>query len=132
MFMASSRSPDINYNGSGYFDETARNAIINADRKQLTERRKRVINKFYEIEAAEGFRIDSYIKLSEIGDEEMYKDCFARTERCSILKKMICKNNDCPFYKSKKQHEEDIKKYPQFNHIQKESDEDDMCDKQKS
>ena len=49
MFMASSRSPDINYNGSGYFDETARNAIINADRKQLTERRKRVINKFYEI-----------------------------------------------------------------------------------
>ena len=62
----------------------------------------------------------------------MYKDFFERTERCSILKKMICKNNDCPFYKSKKQHEEDIKKYPQFNHIQKESDEDDMCDKQKS
>ena len=85
MFMASSRSPDINYNGSGYFDETARNAIINADRKQLTERRKRVINKFYEIAAAEGFRIDSYIKLSEIGDEEMYKDCFARTERCSFI-----------------------------------------------
>lgn len=68
--MASSRSPDINYNGSGYFDKTARDAIINADRKQLSERRKRVINKFYEIAAAEGLRIDSYIKLSEIGDEE--------------------------------------------------------------
>ena len=69
MIMASSRSPDINYNGSGYFDETARNAIINADREQLTERRKRVMDKFYEIAAAEGLRIDSYIKLSEIGDE---------------------------------------------------------------
>ncbi len=42
----------------------------------------------------------------------MYKDCFARTEQCSILKKMLCKNGDCPFYKSKKQHNEDIKKYP--------------------
>ena len=42
----------------------------------------------------------------------MYKDCFARTEQCSILKKMLCKNGDCPFYKSKKQHKEDIKKYP--------------------
>ena len=45
--MASSRSPNINYNGSGYLDVTARDAIINADRKQLTERRKRVIDKFY-------------------------------------------------------------------------------------
>ena len=51
-------------------DITARDAIINADRKQLTERRKRVMDKFYEIAAAEGLRIDSYIKLSEIGDEE--------------------------------------------------------------
>lgn len=67
--MASSRSPNINYNGSGFFDETARNAIINADREQLTTRRKRVMDKFYEIAAAEGLRIDSYIKLSEIGDE---------------------------------------------------------------
>ena len=40
------------------------------------------------------------------------RDCFARTEQCSILKKMLCKNGDCPFYKSKKQHSEDIKKYP--------------------
>lgn len=68
--MASSRSPNVNYNGSGYLDATARDAIINADREQLTARRKRVMNKFYEIAAAEGLRIDSYIKLSEIGDEE--------------------------------------------------------------
>ena len=47
MFMASSRSPDIKYNGSGYFYETARNAIINSDSKQLTERRQRDINKIY-------------------------------------------------------------------------------------
>ncbi len=37
----------------------------------------------------------------------MYKDCFARVERCSILKQMLCKNGECPFYKSKKQHQED-------------------------
>ena len=42
----------------------------------------------------------------------MYKDCFARVERRSILKQMLCKNGECPFYKSKKQHQEDIKKYP--------------------
>lgn len=45
----------------------------------------------------------------------MYKDCFAREVRCSILKKMLCKNGDCPFYKSKKQHSEDIKKYPSIS-----------------
>ena len=44
-------------------------ADLRADREQLTARRKRVIEKFYEIAAAEGLRIDSYIKLSEIGDE---------------------------------------------------------------
>lgn len=68
--MASSRSPNINYNGSGYIDVTARDTITKADREQLTERRKRVMDKFYEIAAAEGLRIDSYIKLVEIGDEE--------------------------------------------------------------
>lgn len=67
--MASSRSPNINYNGSGYLDVTARSAIINADREQLTKRRKRVMDKFYKIAAAEGLRIASYIKLVEIGDE---------------------------------------------------------------
>ena len=67
--MASSRSPNINYNGSGYLDVTARSAIINADRERLTKRRKRVTDKFYKIAAAEGLRIASYIKLVEIGDE---------------------------------------------------------------
>jgi hypothetical protein len=69
--MASSRSPNINYNGSGYVDITARDAISKADREQLTERRKRVMNKFYELAAAEGLRIASYIKLEEIkGDDD--------------------------------------------------------------
>ncbi len=69
--MASSRSPNINYNGSGYVDITARDAISKADREQLTERRKRVMNKFYELAAAEGLRIASYIKLEEIkGDND--------------------------------------------------------------
>lgn len=67
--MASNRSPNEKYNGSGYLDITAHDAIINADREQLTARRKRVIDKFYKIAAAEGLRIGSYIKLLEIGDE---------------------------------------------------------------
>ncbi len=70
LIMASSRSQNINYNGCGYIDVTARDAIINADREQLTGRRKRVMDKFYKIAAAEGLRIDSYIKLVEIGDEK--------------------------------------------------------------
>ncbi|MGN0164453.1 MAG: hypothetical protein ACI4EA_12890 [Candidatus Ornithomonoglobus sp.] len=68
--MTSSRSPNIKYNGSCYVDLTARDAISKADREQLTERRKRVMDKFYEIAAAEGLRIASYIKLEEIGSEE--------------------------------------------------------------
>lgn len=67
--MPMSRSPNIKYNGSGYIDLTARDAIYKADREQLTERRKRVMDKFYEIAAAEGLRIASYIKLEEIGSD---------------------------------------------------------------
>lgn len=67
--MPMSRSPNIKYNGSGYVDLTARDAISKADREQLTERRKRVMDKFYEIAAAEGLRIASYIKLEEIGSD---------------------------------------------------------------
>ena len=67
--MPMSRSPNIKYNGSGYIDLTARDAISKADREQLTERRKRVIDKFYEIAAEEGLRIASYVKLEEIGDD---------------------------------------------------------------
>ena len=68
--MPMNRSPNIKYNGSGYVDLTARDAISKADREQLTERRKRVMDKFYEIAASEGLRIASYIKLEEIGSEE--------------------------------------------------------------
>lgn len=67
--MPMSRSPNIKYNGSGYVDLTARDAISKADREQLTERRKRVMDKFYELAAAEGLRIASYIKLEEIGSD---------------------------------------------------------------
>ncbi len=52
----------------------------------------------------------------------MYKDCFARMEQCSVLKKMLCKNGECPFYKSKKQHSEDMKKYPHRDSVTKKSD----------
>ncbi len=51
----------------------------------------------------------------------MYDDCFVRMEQCSILKKMLCKNGECPFYKSKQQHNKDIKKYPHRNSIAKKS-----------
>lgn len=67
--MPMNRSPNIKYNGSGYVDLTARDAISKADREQLTERRKRVMDKFYELAAAEGLRIASYIKLEEIGSD---------------------------------------------------------------
>ena len=67
--MPMSRSPNLKYNGSGYFDLTARDAISKADREQLTERRKRVMDKFYEIAAEEGLRIVSYVKLEEIGSD---------------------------------------------------------------
>ena len=67
--MPMSRSPNIKYNGSGYVDLTARDAISKADREQLTERRKRVMDKFYEIAAEEGLRIAGYVKLEEIGSD---------------------------------------------------------------
>ena len=67
--MPMSRSPNIKYIGSGYIDLTARDAISKADREQLTERRKRVMDKFYEIAAEEGLRIASYVKLEEIGSD---------------------------------------------------------------
>ena len=67
--MPMSRSPNIKYNGSGYIDLTARDAISKADREQLTERRKRVMDKFYEIAAEEGLRIASYVNLEEIGGD---------------------------------------------------------------
>lgn len=43
----------------------------------------------------------------------MYEDCFARTHiSCRVLKEPLCVNGKCPFYKSKKQREEELEKYP--------------------
>lgn len=43
----------------------------------------------------------------------MYEDCFARLEiSCRALKEPLYMNGKCPFYKSKKQREEDKIKYP--------------------
>ena len=43
----------------------------------------------------------------------MYEDCFARVEiSCRALKKPLCVNGKCPFYKSKKQRDEEFEKYP--------------------
>ena len=43
----------------------------------------------------------------------MYEDCFARVEiSCRALKKPLCVNGKCPFYKSKKQRAEENIKYP--------------------
>ena len=57
---------NTNYNNSGYPDFTARTAIVRADKKMLAERKKRVMNKFYDIAAKEGLRIASYIRLEEM------------------------------------------------------------------
>ena len=67
--MSSGRSPNIKYNASGYVDLTARDAITKADRESLKERRRRVMDRFYEIAKSEGFEINSYISLVEIEDE---------------------------------------------------------------
>ena len=43
----------------------------------------------------------------------MYEDCFARIEiSCRALKEPLCTKGKCPFYKSKKQREEELEKYP--------------------
>lgn len=41
------------------------------------------------------------------------KDCFAyQTRRCMALTEMLCKTRKCPFYKTRRQFIEDLKKYP--------------------
>lgn len=41
------------------------------------------------------------------------KDCFAyQTRRCMALIEMLCKTRKCPFYKTRRQFIEDLKKYP--------------------
>lgn len=67
--MTSSRSPDIKYNGSGYVDKTAYDAISKVDRESLKIRRRRVIDKINEIAESEGLRINSYISLVEVNND---------------------------------------------------------------
>lgn len=65
IFVPNNRNPDEKFNASGYFDETAYNAICNIDKEELTMRRRRVMLRFMEIAAEEGLKIASYVKLVE-------------------------------------------------------------------
>lgn len=46
------------------------------------------------------------------------KDCFAyRSERyCTALTEVVCKNRQCKFYKTHRQHADDLKKYPPIDY----------------
>lgn len=46
------------------------------------------------------------------------KDCFAygTSLRCRILTEVVCKNNDCKFYKTKQQYKADLEKYPPIDY----------------
>lgn len=47
------------------------------------------------------------------------KDCFAyRSGRCAILTERICNRRKCPFYKTRKQYNEDLDKYPPIDYAQ--------------
>lgn len=66
--MASNRSPNGSYNGSGYFDKTARDAICRADRDLLKIRELQLINKLQAIAEKHGFRIYGKVNLVDIRD----------------------------------------------------------------
>ncbi len=53
--MASNRSPDMCYNGSGYVDKTARDAIYRADRDLLKVRRLQLMNRLHSVAKEHGF-----------------------------------------------------------------------------
>ena len=63
--MASNRSPDLKYNGSGYEDLTARDAIYKADKDLLRKRRKNVMDKLRRVARLEGFDIYGEFELVE-------------------------------------------------------------------
>jgi hypothetical protein len=45
------------------------------------------------------------------------KDCFAyRSRRCGVLTERICNRRKCPFYKTRKQYNEDLDKYPPIDY----------------
>ncbi len=67
--MASNRSPDVSYNGSGYFDRTARDAICRADRDLLKLREMQLMNHLQAIAEKHGFRIYGKVNLVDIRDD---------------------------------------------------------------
>lgn len=68
--MASNRNPEVRYNGSGYADKTAGEAITRADRDLLKLRRLQLMNRLRSVAKEHGFRICGYVNLVEIeGDK---------------------------------------------------------------
>ena len=59
----------------------------------------------------------------------MNRDCFAygfskyanieQNPYCSILTEMLCKDKECPFYKTKDKYRQDLKKYPNQYYTQR-------------
>lgn len=70
--MASSRKPQVRYNGSGYTDKTAAEAITKADRDLLKLRQLQLMNRLRSVAKEHGFQICGYVNLVEIeGDEDV-------------------------------------------------------------
>ncbi len=67
--MASNRNPEVRYNGSGYTDRTAGEAITRADRDLLRLRRVQLMNRLRSVAKKYGFRICGYVNLVEIDKE---------------------------------------------------------------
>ena len=67
--MASNRNPEVRYNGSGYADKTAGEAIARADRDLLRLRRVQLMNRLRSVAKEHGFRICGYVNLVEIEKE---------------------------------------------------------------
>ena len=67
--MASNRNPEVRYNGSGYSDRTACEAIMKADRNLLKLRQLQLMNRLRSVAKEHGFRICGYVNLVEIEEE---------------------------------------------------------------
>lgn len=67
--MASNRNPEVQYNGSGYSDRTAGEAITRADRDLLKLRQLQLMNRLRSVAKEHGFRICGYVNLVEIEKE---------------------------------------------------------------
>ena len=52
---------------------------------------------------------------------EVKTDCFGyKSDReCRALNELFCRREDCAFYKTKAQYEEDLKKYPKAGKVSK-------------